>query len=318
MSEQAYLLVAVLATFVTVLLVVTRLVLSAPNRRAATVLQGHLESLGVEVATDRGGAASFVDRVVTPAVGAATSWISRVTPTGMRDGVARKLTLAGNRRGTSAEFFLLLQALSTIGGLAAGYYIGVLNGPNLLGVLWIPSLGFAGYLFPSTRLDGRARARQGAIRRDLADMIDLLTISVEAGLAFDAALLHARRAMSGPLAEEVGRLLHEIQLGARRVDAMRNLSERTSVDELRSFVLAMVQADVFGVSVANVLRSQSQELRTKRRQYAEERAMKVPVKLLFPMICCILPALLVLIVGPGAIRIANIFGETGGAGVFGP
>ena len=101
-------------------------------------------------------------------------------------------------------------------------------------------------------------------------------------------------------------MLHEMQLGIRRSDAMRNLSERTNVEELRSFVLAMVQADVFGVSVANVLRSQSQELRTKRRQRAEERAMKMPVKLLFPMIACILPALLVLVVGPGAIRIADV------------
>ena len=103
-------------------------------------------------------------------------------------------------------------------------------------------------------------------------------------------------------------MLHEMQLGAARIDAMRRLSDRTNVDELKSFVLAMVQADVFGVSVANVLRSQSQELRTKRRQFAEEKAMKTPVKLLFPMLCCILPALLVVIVGPGVIRISHLFG----------
>ena len=117
--------------------------------------------------------------------------------------------------------------------------------------------------------------------------------------------------MTGPLSEEVGRLLHEMQLGAPRVEAMRRLSERTTVEELRSFVLAMVQADVFGVSIANVLRGQSQELRTKRRQRAEEKAMKTPVKLLFPMICCIMPALLVVIVGPGVIRISHLFGPVG-------
>lgn len=140
----------------------------------------------------------------------------------------------------------------------------------------------------------------------LADTIDLLTISVEAGLAFDGALLHARRSMKGPLSDEIGRMLHEMQLGIPRSEAMRSLSERTDVEELRSFVLAMVQADVFGVSVSNVLRSQSQELRTKRRQRAEERAMKIPVKLLFPMIACILPSLLVLVVGPGLIRISRV------------
>jgi tight adherence protein C len=178
--------------------------------------------------------------------------------------------------------------------------------PHILGPFWIPLLAFVAYVAPAAALDRKAQSRQEQIRRMLADTIDLLTISVEAGLAFDAALLHARRSMKGPLSEEIGRMLHEMQLGIKRSDAMRNLSDRTNVQELRSFVLAMVQADVFGVSVANVLRSQSHELRTKRRQRAEERAMKTPVKLLFPMICCILPALLVLVVGPGAIRIAHV------------
>ena len=197
-------------------------------------------------------------------------------------------------------------------GAALGYYVGLKRGPYLLGAFWIPFMAYGGYLFAGNWLDKQVTRRQDAIRRDLADMIDLLTISVEeAGLAFDAALLHARRAMTGPLSEEVGRLLHEMQLGAPRVEAMRRLSERTTVEELRSFVLAMVQADVFGVSIANVLRGQSQELRTKRRQRAEEKAMKTPVKLLFPMICCIMPALLVVIVGPGVIRISHLFGPVG-------
>jgi len=169
-------------------------------------------------------------------------------------------------------------------------------------------LAFIGYMFPVSVVDRKGRKRQEEIRRSLADTIDLLAISVEAGLAFDAALLHARRTIRGPLSEEIGRMLHEMQLGARRVDAMRHLADRTDVEELRSFVLAMVQADVFGVSIANILRSQSQELRTKRRQRAEERAMKMPVKLVFPMVVCCLPALLVVVVGPGIIRIAqNLF-----------
>jgi tight adherence protein C len=316
MSEQTYLLVAVAATFATVLLVVTRVVVTSPSRRASAVLQSHLETAGVDVTMGRGESESFGARVVTPALDSVSSSISRITPVGMRDAVARKLSLAGNPRGISAELFLLARALTTVGGVVGGYYVGILNGPLVLGIFWVPFLGFTGYLLPSTWLDGRGKTRQDSIRRDLADMIDLLTISVEAGLAFDAALLHARRAMAGPLSEEVGRLLHEMQLGARRIDAMRHLSDRTNVDELRSFVLAMVQADVFGVSIANVLRAQSQELRTKRRQRAEEKAMKTPVKLLFPMICCILPALMVMIVGPGAIRIAHIFGPGGAGGAI--
>jgi tight adherence protein C len=310
MSEQTYLVIGVIGTFVTVLLVAARVVISAPSKHAAAVLRSQLENAGIDVGRG-GGVHSFGERVVDPALQGVSSRISRITPIRIRDRVAKKLALAGNPFGLSAELFLLLRVLSMAAGAAAGYYLGIADGPHLIGMLWIPFLGYVGYLFPSSWLDGRARARQDSIRRDLADMIDLLTISVEAGLAFDAALLHARRAMKGPLAEEMGRLLHEMQLGARRIDAMRHLSERTSVDELRSFVLAMVQADIFGVSIANVLRAQSQELRTKRRQRAEERAMKMPVKLVFPTICCILPALLVVIVGPGVIRIAHLFGPGG-------
>jgi tight adherence protein C len=142
--------------------------------------------------------------------------------------------------------------------------------------------------------------------------MDLLTISVEAGLGFDAAMLHVRRHTAGPLAQEIGWMLHEMQLGVSRVDAFRHLSERTDVDELKGFVLALIQADVFGVSVANVLRAQSRELRIARRQRAEEKAMKVPVKLLFPMLLCIMPALFVVLVAPGVMRIVEtLFGPNG-------
>jgi tight adherence protein C len=307
MSEQTYLYVAVGATFVATALIAMRLVVASQNRRAAGVLEAHLETAGIDL-TARRDNASFGDRVVGPAFASLSALIRRFTPIGMRDEVARKLLLAGEPKGISAEVFIVLRLLAGAAGALLGYYVGVLRGPFLLGSFWIPFMGFAGYLAPTHMLDSRATRRQDAIRHDLADMIDLLTISVEAGLAFDAALLHARRAMSGPLSDEVGRMLHEMQLGAGRVDAMRRLADRSSVDELKSFVLAMVQADIFGVSVANVLRGQSNELRTKRRQRAEEKAMKTPVKLLFPMICCILPSLLVVIVGPGVIRISHLFG----------
>src|SRR5206468_12262484 len=125
---------------------------------------------------------------------------------------------------------------------------------------------------------------QEATRRPRPDTMDLLTIAVEAGLGYDAALAHVRRNVPGPLSDEIGRMLQEIQLGVPRVDAFRDLAARTDVEELRAFVLAMVQADTFGISIAKVLRAQSKELRMKRRQRAEEKAQKVPVKLLFPLI----------------------------------
>ena len=137
--------------------------------------------------------------------------------------------------------------------------------------------------------------------------MDLLTISVEAGLGFDAALAHVRRNVPGPLSDEFARMLQEMQLGVSRVDAFRHLSDRTDVDELRAFVLAMIQADVFGVSIAKVLRAQAKELRVKRRQRAEEKAQKLPVKLLFPLLFGILPSMFVVIVGPGVIRMLHSF-----------
>jgi tight adherence protein C len=142
--------------------------------------------------------------------------------------------------------------------------------------------------------------------------LDLLTISVEAGLGFDAALLHVRNSTRGALSEEIGRMLHEMQLGVSRVEAFRHLSERTSVDELKGFVLAMIQADVFGVSISKVLRTQATEMRVRRRQRAEENALKMPVKLLFPLLLCFLPALFVVLLAPGVIRALDmLFGEGG-------
>jgi tight adherence protein C len=305
MSDQAYLFVGVFGTFLAVALTGVTMIAVSRGRRSADVLQGQLESAGIQVAR-HGAAASFSDRVVAPAIGRFSHAAARITPAGLRRGVARRLVLAGSSGRWTAEVFLAGQLAFTLGAAGLGILVGMSGEKRVLGPFWIPLLAFVAYIFPIAILDGKAQKRQEEIRRTLADTIDLLTISVEAGLAFDGALLHARRSMKGPLSEEIGRMLHEMQLGVRRSDAMRALSERTNVAELRSFVLAMVQADVFGVSVANVLRSQSQELRTKRRQRAEERAMKIPVKLLFPMIICVLPALLILVVGPGAIRISEV------------
>lgn len=307
MSDLTLLTIAVAATFAAAAAASYSLVAASRSRRSARVVQLHLQSAGVAVpATQKGG--SISDRMLEPGFGKVATAVMRFTPGGIVSGLERKVILAGEPKGWSAGGILLLQLIGVVGGVWAGYVFGVANGPHAIGPLWMPLLGFLGYTFPMSIVDRKVQARQEAIRRSLADTIDLLAISVEAGLAFDAALLHARRTIHGPLSEEIGRMLHEMQLGARRVDAMRSLADRTDVAELRSFVLAMVQADVFGVSIANILRAQSQELRTKRRQRAEERAMRIPVKLVFPTVVCVLPALLAVVVGPGIIRIAeNLF-----------
>ena len=169
------------------------------------------------------------------------------------------------------------------------------------------AISLLGYWLPNVVLTNAVQRRQNQIRTALADSIDLLTICVEAGLGFDAALAHVSKNTSGPLADEFYRTLQEVQLGRSRNEAMRNLADRSDVPELRAFVLAMVQADIFGVSVANVLRVQARDMRVKRRQLAEERAMKVPIKVLFPVLFCIFPALVVVILGPAIMRIADVF-----------
>jgi len=143
--------------------------------------------------------------------------------------------------------------------------------------------------------------------RGLPDIIDLLVISVEAGLGFEQALQRVIESVEGPLPDEFSRMLGEVRAGSTRAEAMRAMDARIEVPEVRSFVLAILQADAFGVSIGRVLRGQAEEMRIKRRQIAEEKAQKAPVKMLIPMVFCIFPALFTIVLGPAAIRIANNF-----------
>jgi tight adherence protein C len=139
-------------------------------------------------------------------------------------------------------------------------------------------------------------------------MLDMLTISVEAGLGFDQAMAKLVRNSTGPLAKEFARMLQEVQAGVERNQALRHMAQRADVSDLNAFITAIIQADVFGVSVSSVLRTQAKEMRLKRRQYAEEQAQKAPVKLVFPLILCILPATILVILGPAVVSIGRAFG----------
>ena len=255
---------------------------------------------------------SFGSRIMVPMVAGASKVARRVTPIDARDRVARKLLLAGRPTGWDAERVLAFKIIGLGGGIVLGFFVTSLIGDlaAFIRIVVIGLLAFVGFMAPDSLLNRRVEERQKEILRTLSDTLDLLTISVEAGLSLNAAIAQVVQNVPGVLSSEFARMLQEIQLGVPRADAFRNLAERTDVEELNAFALAMIQADVFGVSIASVLRTQAQQLRIKRRQRAEAKAQQTPVKIVFPLILCILPALFVVIVGPGAIRIWESFINT--------
>ncbi len=257
--------------------------------------------------------APFADRVLRPASRSLADIARIFGPSDYASRVARRLDMAGHPYRMSTEQFFALKAGLALGGAVFMMLVGFLAAPTLgrfaLGVAVFAAVGF--YL-PDLWLRNRVSKRQLEIRRTLPDMLDMLTISVEAGMGFDAAVAKITGGRPGALSEEFGRMLHEVQAGVSRRDAMRRLGERNEVQELRTFVMAMIQADVFGVSVSNVLRTQSRDMRVRRRQFAEEMAQKAPVKIVFPLILCILPATLIVVAGPAIVSIAHAFGMLGG------
>lgn len=250
----------------------------------------------------------FAERVVAPLLSRFTRVGRRFTAGDQVDRIQHRLELAGNPPQWDVDRVIAMKMLGLLAGLALGIALPLVLGAGPLPVLGLAVvLALAGYFAPNMAIYQLGYNRRDQIRRDLPDAMDLLTISVEAGLAFDAALSQVARNTTGPLAEEFFRVLQEMQIGLGRVDALRALGERSDLPELRGFVTAMVQADAFGIPIAQVLRVQAKDLRTKRRQRAEELAQKVPVKILFPLIFCILPSLFVVILGPAAITIFHSF-----------
>ena len=302
---ELYLPLILIATFASVVLggIAVEVTVSQ-KRRAARVFQaqvGQLANMREEQL-----AASFLERVLLPLSKGFAGAARRLTPLGLRKRIQRKLVLAGSPPLWDAERVAGFKVVGLLAGLGfAVMMVGLNSGARNIAIMAL--FGGIGYFGPDAILGGRAQRRQLQIQKALPDTMDLLTISVEAGLGFDAALAQVRRNVPGPLSEEIGRMLHEMQIGMSRVDALRKLADRSDVDELRAWILSMIQANRFGVGVANVLRAQARDLRLKRRQRAERKAMQTPVKILFPLIFCVLPALFVVVMGPGAIRIIQSF-----------
>jgi tight adherence protein C len=311
-NSQVWLALALIGTFSTIFVlgIVVDMMLNR-RRRYATVLQTQVGGTadGFANLRDEQLKTSALDRLIFPFTGKVISSITRLTPVDLYGRTNRLIELAGSPPSLTAERIVAFKILFGIVGLV----VGILVAPLLpftglvFSVLPAALLALTGYTFPSAGLAARASKRQKEIRKAMPDTMDLLTISVEAGLGFDAALAQVVKNVSGPLSEEIARMLQEMQIGVSRTEALRHVNDRTEVPELDGFVLSMIQADKYGVGVAKVLRAQSTELRQKRRQRAEEVAQKVPLKLLFPMIFMVLPAMFIVILGPGAIKVYETF-----------
>jgi tight adherence protein C len=301
--------VAVVATFLAVSLLAYATVLKADERISVRAARARLADYEAPAQKrDLDLEVPFATRVFEPAAVALANVAKAVLPTKYLDKVQNKLVVAGRGQLEETDRFLVLHVLTVV-AIPIVWWVAwkytSLGGIELEAVLGLVAL--AGIIGPDAWLNRVVEARQIAIRKKLPDVLDLLTISVEAGLGFEQALARAVTMVPGPLSEEFARMLGEMRAGSSRSDALGGLDTRTGVPEVRSFVLALKQADTFGVSIGSILRSQSAEMRIKRHQLAQEEAQKAPVKMLFPMVFCIMPALFVITAGPAFLGIFHAF-----------
>ena len=247
------------------------------------------------------------ERLVAPIGDWLARWALRVNPRSSKDSVSRRLMASGLGMKISPTGFLALKALLALIGVFVGSLVGSTRGPAglLLGALILGAIGFLG---PDYALTLKARGRKEKIRADLPDALDLLAVSVEAGLGFDASLAKLREHMEGPLAEEFGLTLSEMRIGESRGEALKRMSDRVDAPELSAFTRAIIQADQLGTSLGRILRVQAADARLRRQAAAEEKAMKAPIKMLFPTVLFIFPAMFLVILGPAILNVQKIFG----------
>ncbi len=247
------------------------------------------------------------ERTIRPLAARLSGFVARVTSTSFTQQTEKRLALAGNPGGLRTADWLGIKAVGAIVGAGLFFLLFVIVGfmglPVVLQFVMLPIGGLFGYTLPEFWLGGRVRKRQKEILLQIPDALDLLTISVRAGLGFDGALGKVVEKLHGPLTEEFRRALAEIRVGKARRDALRDIIPRTEVTALTNFIGAIIQAEQLGVSISKVLQVQSEQLRIERRQRAEEMAAKAPIKMLFPLVGCIFPSLFIVILGPAIILI---------------
>ena len=249
----------------------------------------------------------FSQRVLAPIGDRLARFTLKLHPKTTTDGVSTKLLAAGLGRKIAPTTFLALKSGFAVGGALLGaIFGGAVTGPG--GVLFCAlALGGIGFIAPDFVVSAKARSRKDTIRAELPDALDLMAVSVEAGLGFDGAIAKLTEHMHGPLADEFALTLSEIKIGETRQTALKKLAERTGTPELSSFVRSIIQADQLGISLGRILRVQATDSRLKRQAAAEEKAMKAPIKMLFPTVLFIFPAMFLVILGPAFLNLSKIF-----------
>lgn len=269
-------------------------------RQAATY--GRRQTAPLEFANE-----AFRDRALVPLKTALARFALRLTPKATAEGVSMKLMVAGLGRRVSPTGFLAAKAAAAASGLVGGFILGTAAGGGAKGLLLGLVFGALGFVFPDIALTVRSRGRKDRLRAQLPDALDLLAVSVEAGMGFDGAIAKLTEYMEGPLIEEFALTLGEMRIGEGRQEALKRMAERASTPEVGTFVRAIVQADQLGISLGKILRVQAAESRLRRQTAAEEKAMKAPIKMLFPTAIFIFPAMFLVILGPAMMSLKEMF-----------
>ena len=281
-------------------------VVTAPERDRRSLVRRAASYGSVRVAARREERLSLKERVLTPMSARIAGVMLRLNRRENLEHVQQRLLAAGLSNVTPSSF-LAAKGILAGGGALFGLAMWAATG-NSTGLLMLLAFTAVGYIIPGFFVSSRAARRRDEVQSALPDALDLLAVSVEAGLGFDAAISKLIDNMEGPLIDEFGLALSEMRVGESRQDALKKLSARVDSPELSAFVRAIIQADQLGISLGRILRVQAVDTRLKRQAAAEEKAMKAPIKMLFPTVLFIFPAMFIVILGPAMINLGKLFG----------
>jgi len=305
---------------VIVIMAVILVIVGLRNRQEETPLDERLKeyiSRGEEITLEEIELSQpITERILVPMAEKIGELTERFTPQNAIERTEKKLELAGNPPGLDPTIFWasrFIAAVAVAGLLLFVFSMGTMAWSWGRKLMMTALFSVIGFFMPQLLLQSKINSRQDEIRKSMPDALDLLTICVQAGLGFDAAMAKVAEKWEDALSDEFARVLREVQLGSVRKQALRNMSERIGIAEMTSFVAAIIQSEQLGVSMAKVLRIQSDQMRTRRRQIAEEKAQQAPVKMLFPMALLIFPSLLIILLGPAGLQLK----DSALAGMFG-